>query len=349
MAGFACWGQIMQRLFLSAAILLSASASAQTSINITLPGTQGSCTYTTGPVLSNSVPGQLQATATTAPVGAGCGTSGGGVGFGPASPLAPTTTTLTSAGGAANLSFQAINATLCTGSITGAAGGVFTVGGTTTATFCSSSASCATAQSFSTSFPANADTVNDKQAIVTASCQGASGSPITSTATITVPHNGGGLPPPTGCTAPPVIAGATGTLVPTFTRLETNVTAQYGGGPGGGAHSIDPRSFASIYFSAWPGEVWTSTITLSNSKYISAAFTVPSNYFTALNAPVGPPLPGMAVTYPTQRKRLYRSGQHDDQYFLWRFQQSQCDGKHGSPGLLFQQGHFFDRFAWLDR
>src|SRR5450755_2625253 len=114
----------MRHLFVSTALLLCASASAQTTINVTLPGTQGSCTYTTGPVLSNSIPGQLQATATSF-AGAGCGGGAGGVSFGPASPLTPSAITLPGTSGTVNFSFQPVNATQCTGSITGATGGAF--------------------------------------------------------------------------------------------------------------------------------------------------------------------------------------------------------------------------------
>jgi hypothetical protein len=272
MGRFACRGSIMQRLLLSAAIVLCASASAQTTINITMPGTQGSCTYTTGAVLSNSVPGQLQATATSA-TGTGCGSSGGAVSFGPASPLLPAANTLGNAGGVVNLSFQAVNATSCTGTITGASGGIFTGLGTTK-TFCSSAAACASAQSVSTTFPANADTINDKLNSVSATCSAASGSPVTSIAAVTVSHGtvvGSGCP----VVIPSSIPGQT------FTQWTGNQTVFYfGQGAESGNQSVNVTSFDSFWFAPWPGVNGKSLVaTLPTNKYMSMQFTVPAGYF----------------------------------------------------------------------
>src|SRR3954470_10942730 len=140
----------MQRFAVIAALLLPcAFAQAQTSIKITMPDST-SCTYPTGQISSNATPGQLQTTATGVGTGTGCGSSiptgALPVSFGPASPLAPTAVTLqpSTSGETTSFSFQAINATSCSGTITGT-GGVFTVGGTSSTTFCSITGTACTA------------------------------------------------------------------------------------------------------------------------------------------------------------------------------------------------------------
>jgi hypothetical protein len=255
----------MRHLFVSAALLLCASAFAQTTINVTLPGTQGSCTYTTGPVLSNSIPGQLQATATSF-AGAGCGGGIGGVSFGPASPLTPSAITLPGTSGTVNFSFQPVNATQCTGSITGATGGAFN--GSTT--LCNGAA-CNSLVSAPATFT-NSSTTANAVYNVAVTCTGA-GSPATSTAAVTVPFVN--QPPPTCTTIPSSVTGQT------FTQLTGNQTVFYfGSGAGSGNQIVDVTSFDSFWFSAWPGQRSTQPVpTLPANKYLSMQFKVPAGYF----------------------------------------------------------------------
>jgi hypothetical protein len=262
---------IMQRILVSAALLLTIveCAQAQTTVNITMPNSS-TCTYTTGPVTSNPiVPGQLQATASGSS-GAGCGSSAGSVSFGPASPLAPASQTLGNGGGAANLTFQAVNATQCTGSITGATGGTFTNG----TTLCSGAA-CSSAVSVPATFPANSSQTTDNVYTITATCTGAGSSQATSAATVTVSHN---IIQTVGA-CPRVItnsAGGSFNSPATGAKLPIN----YVRSTNGGTRLVDTSLFSNIYEIAWPGNYNDNVqISLPTNEYISAQFTTPQNFF----------------------------------------------------------------------
>jgi hypothetical protein len=268
-------------LLCASIVLLPISASAQ-SIKITLPDTT-TCTYSTGQVTNNATPGQLQAIATATPVGTGCGSttssSNAPVTFGPASPLTPALQTLAGNTGTVNFGFQALNATQCIGSITGANGGAFTSG----TTLCNGAA-CNGTVSAPASFT-NASTTTNAVYNVAVTCTGA-GSPATSTATITVPFTISHTTP--GCTNPPVIASAN-TVVANFSRLTGNLSVSYFGG---GFSTVDVTSFGSIYQTSnpvsydWPGAKNSiPDFSLPTNKYISAEFLVPPGYMAG--APAG--------------------------------------------------------------
>ena len=280
----------MQRFAVIAALLLPcAFAQAQTSIKITMPDTS-SCTYHTGQISSNSTPGQLQASATDTGTSGGTGTGCGvtnvtpPVTFGPASPLVPNAVTLASSasGETTSFSFQALNATTCTGSIVGT-GGVFTPAGTNTVTFCSPTTTlCSIAQSVSTLFPYNSSTTASASYTVKASCTGpGSAVPVVSQAAVTVSADTGGGGGGGACAkAVPNSAGGS------FAALGGTVTVAYSGHP---SAQVNITDFDSIYQgTTWPASYNRIAIfTLQNGKYISAAFTPASNYFTASNIPNG--------------------------------------------------------------
>jgi hypothetical protein len=274
----------MQRFLVFAALLLPcvfAQAQSSTTIKITKQDST-TCTYPTGQVSSNSTPGQLQATAIGAATGAGCGSSVSPVSFGPASPLAPNAVIVASSpsGETTSLSFQPVNATTCTGTVT--APGIFT-GGTSSTTFCNGN--CAQ-QAAALSFPENTSTTTDSTYTVTASCTGAGSiTPVSTTATVTVQKKGS-APPPGACTR--TIATSAGG---TFSALGGNVNMTYSGH---NPATVDITSFDSIFQGAWPGSgstVGSSTLialfSMVKTSYVSAKFTTPANYFTAPNVPSG--------------------------------------------------------------
>ena len=243
-------------------LVLPVAASAQ-SVKITLPDTS-TCTYATGQVTNNATPGQLQATATATPTGNGCGTSTSPVTFGPAAPLSPALMTLQGNTGTVNFSFQALNATSCTGSITGAAGGAFT-NGTTLCSGAGCNSPVSAPASFTNSGPA---TVTYNVAVV---CTGA-GTPATSTAAIVVPIVNGGGP---GCTNPYTITSTTSGIA-NFTRYTGSPSVYYFGA---GSNTADVTSFDSIFQRAWPGNSnLTADISLPTNRYLAAQFKVPAGY-----------------------------------------------------------------------
>lgn len=271
----------MQKLLLSAALLLpGALAQAQTTIKITMPDTT-TCTYATGQVSSNATPGQLQASATGPGTGAGCGVQGavgGAVSFGPASPVTATQPNLPSSfpatsGESTTVTFQAVNAVSCTGSITGAAGGTFPGG----STLCTGAAACAALQTVGVAFPVNSDTAATKTYTVKATCSDANNQTASSSADITIGKAG----QVTAGACPKVIPGSGS--VPSFVSTGPSTSFNY---YSGGVQLIDPSLFSNIFKSAWPGNFGLfATATLDNNKYISAQFHVPQNYMTAANAP----------------------------------------------------------------
>ena len=248
---------------LCSTVLLSASVSAQT-IKVIMPNNT-TCTYSTGQVTSNVTPGQLQAISTGTPTGTGCGTSNAAVTFGPASPLSPSAPTLSSSTGTVNFGFQALNASQCVGSITGASGGAFSNG----TVLCNSSTACSANVSAPASFT-NSGTVSATYNVAV-TCT-ASGSTATSNATVTVPPAGTVTP---GCTNPPIITSTT-TGIANFTQITGTQSVYYFGA---GYKTVDLTSFDSIYWLPWPGNsTLTADISLPTNKYVAALFKVPNGY-----------------------------------------------------------------------
>ena len=268
----------MRYLVLPAILLFAVSAFAQTTVDITAPA--GLCSYSTGPVTTGA-PGHLVATATSS-TGPGCGSSGGNVSFGPASPLTPSSqqTGNSQSGNSASVAFQAVNATSCIAAITGAAGGTFTSGvvsgtGTASATVCNSGASCQAVQNVGMSFPYNSNPSTDNVYTVSATCTGTGGN-ANSTATVTVPHGtvvGG------SCITVP--SSTTG--IANFTQWTGNKSITYSNGV---QTSVNVASFDSVYKKPWPGTYnIIPYFNLPVSNYVSLQFTVPSGFFSGARAP----------------------------------------------------------------
>jgi len=260
----------MQRLILSALLLLSGSWATAQTVKITTPS--GPCTYTTGAVKSDpAVPGQLIATTTAAGTGTGCTPAGniGAVTFGPANPLTPATAQLGNTGGAQSLQFQPANAVMCTASVSGGSSPQF-AGGVTSLQTCNSAATCANAQVIAPTFAANT-TQSDIANTVSVTCKDANNNSAISSATVTVLHTIA-----TGSCAT-IPSGSGG--IASFTQLSGSITANYFSG---GNRVVDATSFASVYGN-WPGAVesQTAAITLPTNKYMSLAFTVPAGYMAS--------------------------------------------------------------------
>jgi len=178
-------------------------------------------------------------------------------------------------GESASLSFQAVNAVSCTGTITGATGGVFT-GGTSSKTFCNTANTCNTAINVATSFPDNTSSTNDNTYSVNATCTGADNSTANTSATVTILH---GVQPTGGCTR--LVPNAAGG---SFTGLGGTVNLTYSGHPNA---LVDITNFDSIYQKAWPGSFgWLANLPVPKAGYISAHFKPAANYFTAGNVPL---------------------------------------------------------------
>lgn len=277
----------MQRLLISTAmlgmaLLAGAPAQAQTTIKITMPDSS-SCVYPTGPVSSNATPGQLQATASANGTGSGCGgpAGSGPVSFGPASQMAPPTVSLPSSptGESTSLTFQAVNAVSCTGSITGASGGTISGG----STICSSASTCLALQTVNVSFPENTSTTGDNVYTVSATCTAAGGLGTSSSSVVTVKPKGVVV---TG-SCPKLVPSAT-TGITSFVSAST-LNVDYNSG---GVQAKDTSLFSNVFYTSttgelpWPGRYGLNTIiSLPKTKYISMQFTVPANFMTASNAP----------------------------------------------------------------
>ncbi len=261
----------MKRLYIFLMTLLALPAAAQTTLDITVPG-PATCSYITGPVTNEATPGHLQATATSSS-GAGCGTGAGNVTFGPASPLSPQTTSVSS-GGTVSFSFQPLNATTCSAVIAGSAAGAFT--GTGGNTLCNSASAC---NQLVTS-PALFTNTGSASVIdtVTLTCTGTSGQ-AQSVANVTVqPAGGGGS---TGaCKA--VVKGSGAAGVTSFTSQGTTTVRV-----GGDQHneSADMSSFASVFggFPGRRGDIAYDILPINN--YISMQFSMPTGYVE--DAPAG--------------------------------------------------------------
>lgn len=260
----------MQRLIISALLLLSGSWATAQTVKITTP--TGACTYNTGAVKSDpAVPGQLIATSPGAGTGVGCAPLGGAaVTFGPANPLSPTSATIGNTGGSQSFQFQPANAVTCTATVSGGSNPTFS-GGATSLQTCGSAAACAVAQVITPSFAANG-TQADIANTVSVTCKDISNNSALTQSTVTVAHtvvNQG------GCTNAPIIPSGT-SGISTFTQLSGSVTANYFSG---GNRVVDITDFSAVY-GTWPGAVesQTAAITLPTNKYVSLAFTVPTGY-----------------------------------------------------------------------
>jgi hypothetical protein len=267
---------MMRLVFAATTLAMSSFALAQTTLDIGVPPNAGTniCSYVTGAVTSGSTPGHLQATASSYS-GNGCTTSNGSgdtsVSFGPASPIAPATTTLSSNTGTVSFTLQPLNAVSCSGTITNANGGSFVSG----ATFCTSLATCSTLLSSSATFT-NTGTTSAAYH-VNASCQGATGAPIVSTAIVNVPPPGGGG----GGGSCFAIPDGTGKTV---TRLTgTPYVYFYGNGARNGDIKTDVTSYDAVWLTPFPGAIPAGQLVrfdLNKANYISLAFTIPVGYGT---------------------------------------------------------------------
>ena len=258
---------MMLRLLTVALLLSSSFVSAQTTLDITLPG-GAVCSYATGAVSNGAAPGHLQATATSE-TGAGCGSQAGVVTFGPASPAVAVPGSLGSNIGTSSINFQVLNANTCVGSINPATNTSFTGG----STLCSGS-SCQSPVSAIANF--DNETASAITYVVTVTCNGTSGQAV-STANVVVPKKGDG-----GGTCYQVANSAPGSQP--FTRATTAASSLYPNTP----VSRDATNYTTIYadagFPNWPGHYNApGYILLPTSNFVSLAFTVPHTFFSGVN------------------------------------------------------------------
>ncbi|MHB8679727.1 MAG: hypothetical protein ACYC7G_08335 [Rudaea sp.] len=279
--------------FLTGALLV-ASATAQTTIDLTNQAGTATCSYPTG-VISSSIttPGHLAAQLTGTPSGAGCssGSSVPAVSFGPASPLAASSTSI--AGGTAvadTFTMLPLNAVSCSAAISttsGSGSGTLTNG----SSVCSTQAACTSTTPFS--IPAtftNTSTSATSTYNVTVTCNAASGASPASTSssvvvTQAVASGGGGGSCPT-------ITGSNG--VTSYSRWTGQQTISYYTS----SKLADVTSFISVYgtgtgnLSHWPGNgALTAVFPLPTSNYIALQFTVPNNFMAGYTL-TSPPLYG---------------------------------------------------------
>jgi hypothetical protein len=275
----------MRRILVLTTLILSASAFAQTTIDITsqAPATTV-CSYPTNRVTTGSTPGHLAAQLTGAPSGAGCTVAGGTlvspVTFGPASPLAlvgpspiaggatPTTPV------AASFTAQPLNAVSCTAAIATTVG--LGVGNLTNgATVCNSQATCSsgTALNIPATFT-NPSTSATTTYSVTLTCTAASGAnPLTTASNVTFIQNASGVVTTGPCST--VIPSST-SGIPNFTQLSGTQQVFYFSG---GTQPVDVTNFDSIFQAPWPGNATaTAVVTLPTNKYVSAKFHVPAGF-----------------------------------------------------------------------
>ncbi len=251
---------MMRRLLPVALTLLSPVGFAQTTLDITVPGGQV-CSYATGPVSNGSASGHLQAIATSSS-GAGCGIGSGSVTFGPASPVSASA--VQAFNGTSTVTFQALNATSCTGSITPNSGSF-----TPSAQLCTGATACALPITATAQFNNPNSTAQNYTVAVT--CSG-TGGVATSQAIVSVP----GHDPQTGCYSIANSAGGT-----PFTRMTAPIATNRNDG---NTVNRDSTSFDSIFATAtsphWPGGKVTTNIFLPTTNYVALAFTVPANFFS---------------------------------------------------------------------
>jgi hypothetical protein len=262
--------------------LLSASAFAQTTIDITSQAPAVTvCSYPTDHVATGATPGHLATRLTGSPSGTGCVIGGGnpGVSFGPASPLAPNISSLS--GGtasapdvAASFTAQPVNAVSCSAAIATTVGlgtGTLTGG----ASVCNSAATCSSALSIPATF-SNPSTSATSTYVVTITCNGAVGASPPATAssvTVTQQQRGVIIPPPGAC--PTVIPSST-TGITNFTQLTGTPSVFYFSA---GSFNTDVTSMDAIFRGPWPGNAsLTAVIDLPTNKYVSAKFHVPAGF-----------------------------------------------------------------------
>ena len=278
----------MQRsLFLTGTFLtgalLTASATAQTTIDLTNQAGTATCSYPTGVISSNiNTPGHLAAQLTGTPSGAGCssGSSVPAVSFGPAAPLAASLTSI--AGGTAvadTFTMLPLNAVSCSAAISTTSGsgtGTLTNG----SSVCSTQAACTSTTPFS--IPAtftNTSTSATSAYNVTVTCNAAAGAnPASTSSSVSVTQavaSGGG-----GGGSCPTIAGSNG--VTSYSRWTGTQVVNYFGA---GNKSVDVTSFNSVFgtgtgnLSHWPGNsALTADFNLFTSSYIALQFTVPNGF-----------------------------------------------------------------------
>ena len=272
----------MRRIIILTTLLLSVSAYAQTTIDITSQAPASTvCAYPTDHVATGSTPGHLAARLTGTPSGAGCVIGGGGiagVSFGPASPLLPNIPSLS--GGtaaapnvAASFTAQPVNAVSCSAAIAttvGLGNGTLTGG----ASVCTSAATCSsgTPLNIAATFnnPSNSAT---STYIVTLTCNAAVGAiPPATASSVTVTQQPRDVLPPLDC--PTIIPGST-TGIPNFTQFTGIQPVSYFST----SANVDVTSFDALYQAPWPGNSsLTAVVTLPTNKYVSAKFHVPAGY-----------------------------------------------------------------------
>ncbi len=276
----------MRRILILTTLLLSASAFAQTTIDITSQAPANTiCSYPTDHVATGSTPGHLSARLTGAATGAGCAVGGTGVPavtFGPAAPLAPNIASL--AGGAtpttpvaATFTAQPLNAASCIATIATTVGlGVGTLTGG--ASVCNGNCTGAPL-----SIPAaftNPSTSATTSYSVTLTCTAAVGAnPTTTASSVSVTQQAAGvvIPPGNCATIPSSTTGIT-----SFTQLTGVQNVSYFST----SANVDVTKFDELYQAVWPGNSsLTAVVTLPTNKYISAVFHVPTGYMAGYSGP----------------------------------------------------------------
>jgi hypothetical protein len=269
----------MRRILFLTTLILSTSAFAQTTIDITsqAPATTV-CSFPTNRVTTGSTPGHLAAQLTGTPSGTGCVVGGGvaAVTFGPASPLAPNNSTIS--GGAtvttpvaASFTAQPMNAVSCSAAIATTVGlGTATL--TNGSSVCNSQAACAAGP---LSIPAaftNPSSSASTTYSITVTCNSATGGNPASLASSVTLTQGPSIPPPGTCTVIPSSTSG----IPNFTQLIGTQQVFYFSG---GTLPVDVASFDAIFQAPWPGNAAiTAVVTLPTDRYVSAKFHVPPGF-----------------------------------------------------------------------
>lgn len=240
----------MRSMLFLASLFLAASATAQTTIDIT--NGMSTCSYPTGAVSSGVTPGHLSANLTGTPTGSGCssGSSVPAVTFGPAQPISANKTSLVG-GTAVSDAFTVLplNAVSCTAAISTTAGtgtGTLTSGNNV----CNSQAACTSTSAFS--IPAsftNTSTSTASTYNVSVNCNAASGaSPASTSSSVAITQ---------------AAAASGGTPTANFTFTTSGLTANFTD------TSTDPGG--SIGSWSWTfGDSTTSTTQSPSHTYASA-------------------------------------------------------------------------------
>jgi hypothetical protein len=271
----------MRRTLFLTTLFLSASAFAQTTIDITsqAPATTV-CSYPTNRVTTGSTPGHLAAQLTGAPSGAGCVIGGGAAPatFGPASQLAlnatqPIAGGTPTVGTAVTLSVLPLNAVSCAAAIATTAGlgtGTLTNG----SNVCNSPANCTSNTPFS--IPATFTNTSNSATTsynVTVTCNSAAGAnPPTTVSSVSVQQNvAGGGGGGTCATIPSTTPG-----IASFTQFTGTPVVSYFSF---GDFPTDVTSMNAIFRAPCPGNsALTAVVDLPFAKYVGAAFHVPAGF-----------------------------------------------------------------------